>query len=139
MLPALAARLMLGEAVAAVDRPVLAGLEGHARSAAAVGADGVVHLAGTAVAAAASISAAASAFGLPTGRAMLGVLVFTLRVVLLVVRAEDELLVTLHTGQVTVVVGHSMTSFLLPGLRSGHRSDTSCGRSRRRTLTSSTT
>jgi hypothetical protein len=40
---------------------------------------------------------------------------------LLIIGAEDELRVTLHTGKVTIVVGHSMTSFLSPGLRSGHR------------------
>ncbi len=98
VLLALAARLMLGEAVAAVDRPVLAGLERDLAGVAAVGADGVVHLAGTAasvataaVAAATSLSASASALGLAAGGAALGVLVFTLRVVLLVVRAEDEL------------------------------------------------
>jgi len=108
---------MLGEAVAAVDRPVLGRLERDLAGVAAVGADGVVHLAGTAasVAAAPSISAAASALGLPAGRATLGVLVFPLRVELLVVRAEHELGVTLHTGQVTIFVGHSMTSSLLFG------------------------
>jgi hypothetical protein len=63
---------------------------------AAAGTNRVVHLAGAAVAAAtttaaASTTAAAVAIGLPTGRATLGVLVFTLRVVLLVVHAEDEL------------------------------------------------
>jgi hypothetical protein len=57
---------------------------------AAAGTNRVVHLAGAAVAAA-STTAAASALGLPTGRATLGFLVFTLRVELLVVHAEDEL------------------------------------------------
>jgi hypothetical protein len=63
---------------------------------AAAGTNRVVHLAGAAVAsssisAAASTTATAVALGLPTGRATLGFLVFTLRVELLVVHAEDEL------------------------------------------------
>jgi hypothetical protein len=98
VLPARAARLLLGEAVAAVDRSVLAGLKGHTRCAAATGADRLKHLAGAAVATASSVAttpvtaaAAVSALGLPTGRATLGFLVFALRVELLVVRAEDEL------------------------------------------------
>ncbi len=88
VLPARASRFVLGEAVGAVDGPVLAGLEGHTRSAAATGADRLKHLAG---AAASSLSAAATAPRIPTGRATFGVLVSTVRVVLLVVRAEDEL------------------------------------------------
>jgi hypothetical protein len=91
---------MLGEAVAAVDGPVLGRLERDLAGVAAVGAGRVVHLAGTAAAVATAASVAASSIatsssaaapGLPTGRATLGFLVFALRVELLVVRAEDEL------------------------------------------------
>ena len=110
---------LLGEAVAAVDRPVLGRLERDLAGVAAVGAGRVVHLAGAAVAASTSAPVATSSTaatpGLATRGATLGFLVFPLRVELLVVRAEHELGVTLHTGQVTVFVGHSMTSSLLFG------------------------
>jgi hypothetical protein len=59
---------------------------------AAAATNRVVHLAGAAVASSSTTTAAAVALGLPTGRATLGVvLVALLRVVLLIVRAEDEL------------------------------------------------
>jgi hypothetical protein len=144
-LPAGAALLLLGEAIAAVDRPVLARQEWDLAGVATAGADRVVHLAGAAVvaAAAAAVAAAAAATAtapsLTAGRAALGVLVSSFRVELLIIGAKDELRVTLNTRKVTILVGHSMTSFLSPGLRSGHRAEAVAGESTRRTLTSSTT
>src|SRR3990172_986259 len=57
-LPARAAGLLLGEAVAAVDGPVLPGQERDLCGGAAAGAGGVVHLAGGITAAAASVATA---------------------------------------------------------------------------------
>jgi hypothetical protein len=141
-LPAGAALLLLREAIAAVDWPVLARQERDLAGVATTGADRVVHLAGAAVVATAAAAVAAAAAATPSltaGRAALGVLVSTFRVELLIIGAKDELRVTLHTGKVTILVGHSMTSFLFPGLRSGHRAEAVAGESTRRTLTSSTT
>jgi hypothetical protein len=124
VLPTLAGRLLLGEAVAAVDGSVLPGLEWDPRGAAATGADGLEHLAGAAVAAASATTAAsatAAAPGLAAGRTALGVLVTSAGVELLVVHAECELGSALGTSEGTVFVGHSMTSFLIPRSRSGHR------------------
>lgn len=92
VLPARASRFVLGEAVAAVDGPILGGLERDLAGGAAAGTNRVVHLAGAAVASSSTTTAAAVAPGLPTGRATLWVvLVPLLRVVLLIVHAEDEL------------------------------------------------
>jgi hypothetical protein len=115
VLPTLARRPLLGEAVAAVDGPVLAGLERDAGGATATGADGLEHLAGAAVAA--TTAATAVAPGLSTGRTALGVLVAATGVELLVVDAEGKLGAALGTGKGTVLVGHSMTSFLSPSVK----------------------
>jgi hypothetical protein len=86
-LPASAATtgFYLGIAVAAVDGPVVPGLEGYLRRVAAAIADGVVHLSRSAVTA-----AAAAAPGLTTGRAALRVLVAFLLVELLIVRRKGK-------------------------------------------------
>ena len=109
VLPAWARWLLLGETIAAVDGPILAGPEGDLARGAAVGTNRVVHLAGATVAASSSIAAAP---GLAAGRAALGVLVAATGVELLVVLAEGELGAALGTGEGTVFVGHSMTSLL---------------------------
>ena len=111
VLPACARWLLLGEAIAAVDGPILAGPEGDLARGAAACTNRVVHLAGAAVAAASSM-ATAIAPGLPAGRAALGVFVATTGVELLVVHAEGELGAALGTGEGTIFVGHSMTSLL---------------------------
>jgi hypothetical protein len=113
VLPARAARL-LGEAIAAVDGPVLAGLEGDLAGRAAAGADRIVHLArsgavaapSSSIAAATATATATTSPGLATGRATLGLLVPAFRVELLVVGAEGELGATLRTGEGTVFVCH---------------------------------
>src|SRR3990172_3124085 len=78
-----ARRLHLGEAVATVDRPVLARQERNLRVGTAIVANSIVHLASAAIAA-----AAVGAPGLPARRAALRLLVSLAGVKLLVVRGE---------------------------------------------------
>src|SRR3990172_1130301 len=79
-----ARRLHLGEAVATVDRPVLARQERNLRVGTAIVANSIVHLASAAIAAAAAVGAP----GLPARRAALRLLVSLASVKLLVVRGE---------------------------------------------------
>src|SRR5579862_4470412 len=100
---------LLTETIAAIDGPVPARLERHARGLAARGADRVEHfLAAAHAATTAAATTAAAAGGLlrgPAGRATLGLVrEAQLREPLLLARRERERRPTIHTRQLLVAV-----------------------------------
>ena len=114
-------RAHLREAVAAVNRPVLARLKRQCRLVTALVAGGCVHLALASVAAA-TVATARSACGTATGAA-LGVLIAFFAVKILVVGGENEFVLTFDARQVSVFKSHSMSSLRDLGYRPDHRAE----------------
>ncbi len=120
-LPAGASGPLFGEAVAAVDGPVLSRQERNLGLSPTVGANGVVHRSGVAPTTPAIASATVAAPALAAVRTALGVLIATAGVELLIVSSECKLRVALDTGKCAILVSQLDDLLSDLPLRSGHR------------------